>query len=69
MRRRRLRRGNLMAAILAFQPKLEKRETKFHIMRVPEAARVIIFPGVRYERIPDASAAIVKPVKKNRKTA
>ncbi len=58
-----------MAMILAFQPRLEKLETKLHYGRELGASRVIIFPGVRYERIPDTSGAIVKSGKKSRKSA
>jgi hypothetical protein len=69
MRRSYLRRGILMATILALQPRLEKLVTKLHYGREHGAARVIIFPGVRYERMPEASAAIVRSGKKSRKTA
>jgi hypothetical protein len=55
-----------MSVILAFRPRREKPETKppFRV-----AGKVVIFTGVRYERIPDASITIVKTAKKTRKTA
>jgi hypothetical protein len=69
MRRGTKRRGKIMATILAFQPRLEKPETKQKAQRVFGMARVIIFSGVRYERLPEASIIIGKPAKKTRKTA
>ena len=69
MRRGAKRRGNIMAMILAFQPRLEKTDTKQKAQRVLGMARVIIFSGVRYERLPEASIVIAKPAKKTRKTA
>jgi hypothetical protein len=64
-----LRRGILLATIFATQPRLEKLQTKLLSERFDGVSRVIIFPGVRYERIPDVSASLTKSGKKSRKTA
>jgi hypothetical protein len=58
-----------MATILAIQPRLAILEVKRRPERAIGEARVIIFPGVRYERIPEVSAVIAKSAKKNRKIA
>jgi hypothetical protein len=58
-----------MATILALPPRHEKNPAKRRSQKPDGAARVIIFPGVRYERIPEASIAISKPAKKTLKTA
>ena len=69
MRRGVKRRGNIMATILTFQPRLEKLGTKQTTQRALKLADVIIFSGVRYERLPEASATLRKPGKKGLKTA
>lgn len=58
-----------MATILALQPRLEKTENKQQKQRLNGAGEVIIFPGVRYERIPEVSAAITKSSKRKLKSA
>jgi hypothetical protein len=69
MRRETKRRGNIMATILTFQPRLEKTDIRQKANRILGNARVIIFSGVRYERLPETSIVIAKPTKKARKTA
>ena len=69
MRRGTWRRGKIMATILAFQPRLDKRGTEHQSQRALGKARVIIFSGVRYERLPESSITIAKSGKKPRKTA
>jgi hypothetical protein len=69
MRRETKRRGNIMATILTFQPRLKKTDIRAKENRIPGNARVIIFSGIRYERLPEASIVIAKPTKKARKTA
>jgi hypothetical protein len=56
-----------MAMILEFQLRQEKPVTKSSEQHAP--GQVIIFSGVRYERIPDASSRITKSSKKTCKTA
>jgi hypothetical protein len=68
-RRATKRREKIMATILAFQQRPAKLDTKQKSQHVLGKARVIIFSGVRYERLPEATITIVKPAKKTRKTA
>jgi hypothetical protein len=56
-----------MAMILEFQLRHEKPVTKPSEQHAP--GQVIIFSGVRYERIPEASSRIAKSPKKACKTA
>ena len=63
-----------MAMILEWQPRLQKTaDQKVRAPRhegiAPRTAQVIIFSGVRYERMPDVSMTMVKAAKKNRKIA
>ena len=55
-----------MSIILEFKPRREKPEAKLPFRM---AGKVVIFTGVRYERIPETSITIVKAAKKTRKTA
>ena len=63
-----------MALILEWQPRLQKTDTlrtdaKVRPDSFARGAKVIIFSGVRYERMPDVSSAIIKSTKKSRKIA
>lgn len=58
-----------MAIILALSLPNEIEKTKNQSQTFTRSAQVIIFPGVRYERIPDTKINLSKSAKKARKTA
>ncbi len=56
-----------MVMILSLQFRLDKLVVKQQHRL--EKGQIIIFPGVRYERMPEASTIIAKSAKRSRKTA
>jgi hypothetical protein len=57
-----------MSTILRFQLRLGKTETK-RTGQQTASGDIVIFTGVRYERIPEISISLTKSAKKTRKTA
>ena len=58
-----------MALILELQPRLQKIEARVKSGNILQNAKVIIFSGVRYERMPDTAGIVLKSAKKSLKTA
>ena len=58
-----------MALILELQPRLQKIEARVKSGNILQNATVIIFSGVRYERMPDTTGIVLKSAKKSLKTA